>query len=145
MNMVTALFLFPHLHAFWPLFFKLLVSGWEVSLSEWIDIREACFLVLASFCEEVRLGNRFITIYGCTELEKTVSEQWQALISPLMHTPLRYVTDVSWSFMCFESSPTPFLVFATVVLFFSLSFCLFLLWIRNILLRYLLWRCISSF
>lgn len=29
--------------------------------------------------------------------------------------------------------------------FFFLSFCLFLLWIRNILLRYLLWRCISSF
>lgn len=126
MNTVTTLFLFPHLRASWPLFFKLLVSGWEVSLSELIGSREACFCVLTSFSEEVRLGNRFITIYGCTELEKTVSEQRQAFISPLMHTPLRYVTDVSWSLMCFESSPTPVPVFVSVVLFVSSpSVCFF--------------------
>lgn len=45
--------------------------------------------MFSCFCIFQSPGNWCITIHGCTELEKTVLEQWHVFF-PTMHTPLRY-------------------------------------------------------
>lgn len=114
------------------------MSGWKVPSSELIDSREACSLVPASLSKEGRLENRFITIHGCTELEKTVSEQWQAFISPLMHAPQRYVMMCLGVLLALKAHPPPSLCLLLFFLLLPLVLCF--LWIRNMLLRCLLWR-----
>lgn len=46
--------------------------------------------MFSCLCIFQRQGNWFITIHGCTELEKTVSEQWHVFL-PTVHSPLRSV------------------------------------------------------
>lgn len=46
--------------------------------------------MFSCLCIFQRQRNWFITIHGCTELEKTVSEQWHVFL-PTVHSPLRSV------------------------------------------------------
>lgn len=79
----------------------------------------------ASFSEEASLGKRFITIHGCTELEKTVSEQWHAFFPLWCTFHWDMSSTVYKKFTSFESLTSPFPLLFLLLLFFWFSLVLF--------------------